>query len=376
VTGTTSLAELRQRLHALGANDDHVAHLLRAWLHARPLDSGRRRAEHFLPRRVRDVLPALADELASLARLQHEHHAADGAVRLLLALHDTQTVEAVLLPAREGARGAHGLCVSTQVGCAVGCTFCKTGEGGLARQMGSAELAAQLALARTLRPVNKVVFMGMGEPAHNLDAVLEAIDVFGHEGGIGHKNLVLSTVGDARLFDRLIDRTLARRKGEVLPALALSLHSTDDGKRQALLPRAPRLPVRELIDAAEGYARASAYPLQIQWTLIDGVNDADDEVDALAALLRGRHAILNMIPYNAVDGAPYRRPTKARCDAIFHALNRRGVLTRMRQSAGQDVDAGCGQLRSRTGVAAAAAADRAHAVVAMPSPLSRPASSP
>ncbi len=337
------LTDLRQRLHTLGANHEHIAHLLRAWLHARPFDIGRRRLENFLPKRVRDALPDIAGELAGCARLHADHSAADGSARMLVALHDGQTVESVLLPPREGARGAHGLCVSTQVGCAVGCTFCKTGEGGLARQMGSGEIAAQLALARAQRTVNKVVFMGMGEPAHNLDAVLDAIDTMGREGGIGHKNMVLSTVGDARLFERLA----ARGAGDVRPALALSLHSTDDGKRAALLPRAPRVAVTALVDEAERYARASGYPLQIQWTLIGGVNDGDDEIEALVELLRGRLAVLNMIPFNRIDGSAYQRPPQARIDAIFHALNRRGVLTRMRQSAGQDVDAGCGQLRSR-----------------------------
>ncbi|HET9821096.1 MAG TPA: rRNA methyltransferase, partial [Burkholderiaceae bacterium] len=197
--------------------------------------------------------------------------------------------------------------------------------------------------ARARRAVNKVVFMGMGEPAHNLDAVLEAIDLLGREGGIGHKQLVLSTVGDARLFDRLA----ALGEGDVRPALALSLHSTDDARRAALLPRAPKIAVASLLDAAERYARTSGYPTQIQWTLIEGVNDGDDEVEGLVARLRGRYAILNMIPFNAVEGSPYRRPATERCTALFRTLNQRGVLTRLRQSAGQDVDAGCGQLRSR-----------------------------
>ncbi len=394
----TSIPVLRAVLADAGARPVHVEHLLRAWLQARPLESFRGKApEHYLPLGVRRVWPAIEARLHALGRVVHEHHASDGAARQLIALHDGQTIESVLLPSRvpsrtppraaapaadaddvpshrTPARAAQGLCISTQVGCAVGCTFCKTGEGGLARQMGSAEIAAQLALARTRRTVNKIVFMGMGEPAHNLDAVLEAIDVFGHEGGIGHKNMVLSTVGDARLFDRLLDRAHARRDGEVLPALALSLHSTDDTARQALLPRAPRLPVHDLVERAESYARASGYPLQVQWTLIDGVNDSDDDVDGLVALLRGRHAILNMIPFNAVDGTAYRRPAAARCDAIFHALNRRGVLTRMRQSAGQDVDAGCGQLRSRT--VDMASAPGTHAPIRLHGPISRHASSP
>ena len=194
-----------------------------------------------------------------------------------------------------------GLCVSTQVGCAVGCVFCMTGQGGLLRQLGSAEIVAQVALARTRRAVNKVVFMGMGEPAHNLDAVLEAIDLLGTVGNIGHKNLVFSTVGDARVFERL-------PLGRVKPALALSLHTTDAALRARLLPRAPRIDPADLIEQGERYARATGYPIQYQWTLMQGVNDGDDEVE----------------------------------------LHQRGILTKLRQSAAQDVEGGCGQLRARS----------------------------
>jgi len=331
------LATMRSRLHTLGASPAHAAHVLRRWAHALAQDSGRRKPEHYLPLALRNALPSLLDEWAALARLHSEHLGADGSARLLVSLADGQTVEAVRLPRGEG------LCVSTQVGCAVGCTFCMTGTMGLLRQLGSAEIVAQVALARALRPVHKVVFMGMGEPAHNLDNVLEAIELLGHEGGIGHKALVLSTVGDTRLFDRLD----ALGAGDVRPALALSLHSTDDARRRRLLPRAPQIAVADLAARAEHYARATGYPVQVQWTLLAGVNDGDDEIDGLVALLRGKYAILNMIPYNRVDGFDHARPTPERCTAIFRALNQRGVLTRLRQSAGQDVDAGCGQLRSR-----------------------------
>jgi 23S rRNA (adenine2503-C2)-methyltransferase len=253
---------------------------------------------------------------------------------LLVGLHDGQTIEAVLLP-----RG--GLCVSTQVGCAVGCTFCMTGRSGLLRQLGSAEIAAQVVLARSLRAVNKVVFMGMGEPAHNLDAVLESIDLLGSHGGIGHKNLVFSTVGDARAFERL-------PQGRVKPALALSLHTTRADLRAELLPRAPRMDPADLVEAADTYARATGYPVQVQWTLLAGVNDGDDEVQALIPLMRGRKAMLNLIPWNRVDGLPLRRPDPERAAAMARALNQAGVLTRLRQSAGQDVEGGCGQLRARS----------------------------
>lgn len=327
------LQDLRDRLRELGAGPGHAARVLRHWAQARPQDAGRRAIADFLPRTLLEALPALQAELDGLARLRDRHPGADGSARLLVDLADGQAVETVLLPRQ-------GVCVSTQIGCAVGCGFCMTGRSGLIRQVGSAEIVAQVALARGLQPVRKVVFMGMGEPAHNLDAVLDAIELLGTEGGIAHKQLVFSTVGDARAFERL-------PQGRVKPALALSLHSTDAARRAALLPRAPRWEPAALLGAALDYARASAYPLQVQWTLLAGVNDGDDELDALVPLLRGQPAILNMIPYNAVDGLDFRRPDAARVDAIFRRLNRAGVLTRMRQSAGQDVDAGCGQLRAR-----------------------------
>jgi 23S rRNA (adenine2503-C2)-methyltransferase len=335
------IEDIRRRLRAAGARPQHEERALRHWTQARPLDAGRRRIEDFLPLTLRRMLPALMDELSALARLHSVHAGEDGSQRLLLQLADGQSVESVLLP-------RDGLCVSTQVGCAVGCVFCMTGRGGLARQLDSAEIIAQVALARTRRSVSKVVFMGMGEPAHNLDAVLEAIDLLGTAGGIGHKNLVFSTVGDLRVFERL-------PRGRVKPALALSLHSTQAERRQRLLPRAPRIAPDELVARSEAYARATGYPLQLQWTLLRGINDGDDEIDALVRLLAGRFAVLNLIPYNRVDGLDFARPEAEHAAEMARRLHRRGVLTKLRRSAGQDVQAGCGQLRARVVPISAAA---------------------
>jgi 23S rRNA (adenine2503-C2)-methyltransferase len=334
----TQLPALRQHLRALGARPAHEQRVLRLWVQALAQDSGRRKLEDFLPAELRAALPALGASLAGLARLRSEHPGEDGSSRLLVALADGQTVESVLLP-------RDGLCVSSQLGCAVGCVFCMTGQGGLLRQLGSAEIVAQVALARTLRPVKKVVFMGMGEPAHNLEAVLEAIELLGTLGNIGHKNLVFSTVGDRRVFERL-------PQGRVKPALALSLHTTDAALRARLLPRAPRIDPDELMALGEQYARATGYPVQVQWTLLEGLNDTDAELDGIVRLFRGKYAILNMIPYNAVDGLDFRRPSWERAAEIARSLHRRGVLTKLRQSAGQDVDGGCGQLRARAGAGA------------------------
>jgi 23S rRNA (adenine2503-C2)-methyltransferase len=328
-----TLDDLWQALAAVSAGPRHAERVMRLWSQALPQTHGKRPLEAFLPATLRAALPAFEARLSAIAQLRLAHPGADGGERLLVDLADGQTVESVLLP-------RDGLCISSQVGCAVGCRFCMTGRDGLLRQLTDAEMVAQVALGRQRRPVRKVVFMGMGEPAHNLDAVQSAIELLGTHGNIAHKQLVFSTVGDPRVFERL-------PRGRVRPALALSLHSTFAARRRELLPRAPQMTPAELVEAADAYARETDYPVQYQWTLLDGVNDGDDEIEGLVALLAGRRGVLNLIPFNAVQGSGYRRPPHERCVAITRELNHRHIYTRLRQSAAQDVDGGCGQLRAR-----------------------------
>ncbi|WP_323148092.1 RNA methyltransferase [Pseudomonas oryzihabitans] len=332
------ISDVVQLLADAGAKPKHSARILRAWCQGLPLDTGTRRqqAENFLPLEVRHAIPALTARLEGLARVTSEHPGADGSARMLVTLGDGQAVESVLLP-------RDGLCVSSQVGCAVGCVFCMTGKSGLLRQVGSAEIVAQVALARRIRAVKKVVFMGMGEPAHNLDNVLEAIDLLGTAGGIGHRNLVFSTVGDPRVFERLPQQA-------VRPALALSLHSTNAERRAHLLPKAPRYEPGELIEQGEAYARLIGYPIQYQWTLLAGINDSQEEMDELLRLMKGKYGVLNLIPYNSLEVDDYQRPAGERIVQIVRYLHSRGLLTKVRNSAGQDVDGGCGQLRARAEV--------------------------
>jgi 23S rRNA (adenine2503-C2)-methyltransferase len=399
------ISNLHQRLHSLGAKPCHADRVLRGWSQVISYDTPHSAAENFFPLALRNELPAIEAELNGLARLRSEHpangHGMDatnnhgnhdrsptptlpriaeaganvalrgfsdneGVARLLVELSDGQMVESVLLP-----RG--GLCVSTQVGCAVGCTFCMSGRDGLMRQLGSAEIVAQVVLARKRRAVSKVVFMGMGEPAHNLDNVLEATQLLGTQGNIGHKNLVLSTVGDLRVFERLMEgltspppqpspgvrKAFGRAPGRggkremqslipaVKPALALSLHTTDAALRARLLPRAPQIAIEELVERAEAYARATSYPVQYQWTLLEDINDSDAELERIARLLSGKYAVMNFIPFNAVDGLDFRRPSPERIAAMVNTLKRHGILAKIRDSAGQEIEGACGQLRAR-----------------------------
>ena len=324
---------IKEQLRAAGAKPRHETLALRAWAHGLPLDAFANVPARHFPARLLAALPVIERDLAGLARPRSEHAGEDGSARLLLALADGQAIESVLLP-------NDGVCLSTQVGCAVGCAFCMTGREGLLRQLGSAEIVAQVALARAHRTVRRVVFMGMGEPAHNLDNVLDDIDLLGREGGLGHKNLVFSTVGDRRVFERL-------PQGAVKPALALSLHTTSPALRAELLPRAPRIDPAELVELGERYARATGYPIQYQWTLLEGINDGDEELDSIVKLLTGKYAVMNFIPYNTVEGLAFRRPSWERAAEMARYLRQRGVLAKLRRSAGHDVEGGCGQLRAR-----------------------------
>src|SRR5487761_2339388 len=323
------ISDIRQRLQVLGAKPCHADRLLRGWAQVGTYDTVHSPADNFFPLAMRNELPVIEAELNGLPQLHGEYPSDNEVARLLVKLHNGQMVESVLLP-----RG--GLCVSTQVGCAVGCVFCMSGRAGLLRQLGSAEIVAQVVLARKRRAVSKVVFMGMGEPAHNLDNVLEAIQLLGTQGNIGHKNLVFSTVGDLRVFERL-------PMEKVKPALALSLHTTDAALRANLLPQAPQIAIEELVERAEVYARATGYPVQYQWTLIEGMNDNDAELQRIAGLLSGKYAIMNFIPFNEVDGLAYRRPSTERIAAMAQRLNGQGIYSRVRDSAGQVIEGACGQ---------------------------------
>ncbi|MFO1053574.1 MAG: radical SAM protein [Planctomycetota bacterium] len=258
--------------------------------------------------------------------------ASDGARRLVVRLADGQHVESVVM-------GDGGVCVSTQVGCAVGCRFCASGIGGLVRNLSCEEILEQVAHARALDAgLQRVVYMGIGEPTHNLDAVLAAAEVLARDGDVHERSQTLSTVGSTHALAKL---TAAATR----PSLALSLHSADDALRRELLPHAPREKVADLVAAADAYGRATGREVQYAVALLSGVNDRDEDIDALSTLLAGRDGYLNVIPWNGVDGLPFARPSRERALAFVHALRERGVFTTLRWSAGEDADAACGQLR-------------------------------
>lgn len=266
-------------------------------------------------------------------RVLEEVRANDGTVKLLLGLPDGKKVETVAMTV-----GA--CCVSTQVGCAVGCRFCASGMFGVERHLSVDEIVEQVIHARRQMKIDRVVFMGMGEPSHNLENVLAAVVRIRDEVMITNRKQTLSTVGGVKVFERMM-------RAEVKPCLAMSLHLADDERRRELLPRAHKDPLREIVAAAAAYATEMGTPIQFEWTVLAGVNDGDRDVDQLCELLAGIRGFVNFIVYNKVDGLPFQSPPIERIVEMVRAVKARGILATIRNSSGPDAQAACGQLRLR-----------------------------
>ncbi len=320
-----------QRLDALSPAKAVAAR--RMLLAGQPIDAARFHARGMaLSKADRAVIDAFESE-GLATRVLERVPSGDGSVRLVVGVGGGDAIETVAMPA-----GA--VCISTQVGCAVRCRFCASGKDGLKRNLGVAEIVEQLVHARREMRIDRIVFMGIGEPTHNLDAVLESARRFRDDGLIGYRRQTLSTVGSRRAFERML-------AAEVKPALALSLHSVDPVIRRDILPHAYDEPIQDLIAAADAYSRAIDHPVQIEWTLLAGINDRDEDVDALATLMQGVNGYVNFIVWNRVAGVPFEAPPQERVVEIVRRTKRHGVFATMRLSAGADVDAACGQLRRR-----------------------------
>lgn len=292
-----------------------------------------------LPQGLRDRLGA--EFRIGVPRALASQTDGEGTEKVLLELEDGQGVEAVLI--REEDRRT--VCMSTQVGCPVGCPFCATGLSGFARDLKAGEIAAQvLHFARELRAsgdrVTHVVVMGMGEPLLNYDATVKAIRNLNESSGfaLGARRFTISTVGVVPGILRLAEEGLQLN-------LAISLHAPDDALRHKLVPLAARWPIGEVLAAADRYAEATGRRVSYEYVLLAGVNDELGHAQALARLLRGRLAHVNLIPFNPAPGLPYKRPTDPRVDAFRRALLELGVDATVRRSRGVGIGAACGQLR-------------------------------
>ncbi|MDH7569672.1 MAG: 23S rRNA (adenine(2503)-C(2))-methyltransferase RlmN [Armatimonadota bacterium] len=308
----------------------------------------RRYAEDFapmtdLPRTLRARLSAQG--AVGLPRVAATNTGEDGTTKYLVRLGDGNAVECVWLPYRRWS----SVCLSSQVGCPVGCSFCATGQMGFYRNLTPGEMVGQFLVARRRSPVpiTRAVFMGMGEPLLNYRNVLRAVHLLHDECGLGARHLTISTVGVVPGI-----RRLAR---EPLPVnLALSLHAPDDDLRATLIPLARRYPLAEVMAAVREYVEATHRKVTLEYLLLAGVNDSVEHAGQLARLIhweaegRGLLAGVNVIPYNET-GARFRRPSEARIGRFMERLRSLGVSATRRLERGHEIAAACGQLANRAG---------------------------
>jgi 23S rRNA (adenine2503-C2)-methyltransferase len=335
---------------------DSIDNSLGAWFRARGQGGYRvgqvrnwlfgRRATEFgqmtnLPQAVRDELTA-AFALWTTTIVRHTR-ADDGTEKLLLGLADGGQIECVLL--RDEVRRT--ICISTQVGCGMGCVFCASGVDGLARNLTTGEIVEQMLRLQTLlapdERLSHIVVMGMGEPLANLDALLPALDEAGREDGLGisARRITVSTVGLPKPMRRLADAGARYR-------LAVSLHAPNDKLRREIVPTAEKISLADILAEADHYFELSGRQLTFEYVLLGGLNDAPSHAKELADLLGDRTAMVNVIPFNPVEGLPYHTPSAAAQQTFRGILESRGLTVHFRHRKGDAIDAACGQLRRRT----------------------------
>lgn len=291
-----------------------------------------------LPRELRSELAAAFTPLAT--SVVRHLRSSDGTEKLLLRLDDGQVIECVLM--REEDRRT--VCVSTQVGCGMGCVFCASGLNGLIRNLRTDEILEQLLHARNLLPaaerLSHVVVMGMGEPLANLDNLLEALEVACSPEclGLSARHVTISTVGLPKRMRQLAD--LDKRYH-----LAVSLHAPSDALRNQIVPTNDKVGLAEIVEAADYFQERTGRQVTYEYVLLRGVNDAPSQARELGRLLRGRQAHVNVIPFNDVVGLPYGRPSSQALTDFLALLRQEGVHVTARKRRGADIDAACGQLR-------------------------------
>jgi 23S rRNA (adenine2503-C2)-methyltransferase len=295
--------------------------------------------------RMSDLPAALRRQLEAefvpiSARLRSTVACDDGTCKLLIELADGECIECVLMDS--GVRRT--LCVSTQVGCAIRCTFCASGAAGLVRNLEAHEIVEQFALAQGLlgpeRRLTHAVLMGMGEPLANLDAVLAALELVCSSSGLGlsQRRVTISTVGLPERIRRLADLGHSYH-------LAISLHAAADELRNRLVPVNASIGVRAIVDAADYYFQHTGRQVTYEYALIRDVNDAPEHAHQLGRLLKGRKSYVNLIRYNPVPSVGYQRPSVARANRFIQIVRSYGVAIKLRRTKGQEVEAACGQLR-------------------------------
>lgn len=330
-----TLPELKEELRGMGEKPFRAAQVF-AWLHQGVSSFDE----------MTNVSKALRAKLADTYLLTAPHivrkqvSQVDGTIKYLWELYDGNCIESVFMRYHHG----NTACVSSQVGCRMGCKFCASGIGGLVRSLSAGEILDQILFMQkdTGERISNVVLMGTGEPLDNYENVLRFIRLVGAEEGlhIGQRHISLSTSGLADQIDRLAEEKLQI-------TLSISLHSPDNDSRSAIMPVNHSYPVERLLESCRRYFDMTGRRISYEYTMIDGVSDRPWQAKKLAALLRGRPAHVNLIPLNHVTESGLHTSTKEHVAAFQNILEKNGVTATVRRTLGPDIDASCGQLRRR-----------------------------
>ena len=346
---TLSLEELEASLCELGQPSYRAGQVME-WIYHREKRVTSWSGMTNLPALLRKNLEVLYPiHLPEVVQVSGSH---DTTRKFLLRLKDGEFIETVLIPASPALYGEESdrrtLCVSSQVGCAYGCRFCASGLDGWKRHLTPDEIVTQVLLVEKIagERINNLVFMGMGEPLGNYTNFLKAVSILNAPWGVGlgARKMTVSTSGLVPRIRELADQPLQIR-------LAISLHGASDTVRSLIMPVNQKYPVAELMDACSYYCDRKKQMITFEYILIDGVNDHPSEARLLADRARNLRAKINLIPYNSVEGLPWKRPSESVQEEFLSILRERGVAATIRREKGHDIDAACGQLRRRIAVA-------------------------
>ncbi|NLN88197.1 MAG: 23S rRNA (adenine(2503)-C(2))-methyltransferase RlmN [Syntrophomonadaceae bacterium] len=338
------LKSLESYMQSLG-EPRYRANQIFAWIYRKAVGSFYEMSD--IPKELRLRLDAAAQ--VSIPRVLKQRVSADGTRKFLFEMNDKKRIEAVVIPQSRDKHTRYSLCISTQVGCPLGCLFCATGQSGFQRNLQTYEMVGQVLgsrreMTRKLKTddqdlITNVVYMGMGEPMLNYDAVISSIRALNdHKGiNIGQRHITISTAGEVQGIRRLAEEGLQ-------VTLAISLHACNDELRDRLIPLNRKYPLQAVVEAVDHYTTRTNRRVTFEYIMLDDVNTSPEDARAMIALIKPLLANVNLIPYNEVSGLEYKKPSSARIRRFYNLLADAGLNVTLREEHGGDIEAACGQL--------------------------------
>lgn len=330
------LEELEEYIEKIGEKKFHAKQIYK-WLHKIGVTSFDEMTD--ISKSLREKLKASA-YILNMDIIEAQVSKKDGTMKFLIKLQDNCAIESVFMRYNHG----NTICVSTQVGCKMGCKFCASTKEGFERSLTGSEIEGQIQTVQryTKERISNIVYMGIGEPLDNYDNVIRSIKLINHPMGlnIGARHISLSTCGLVPNIYKLADENIQC-------TLSISLHATTDEKRKEIMPIANRYSIKEILDACRYYIKVTGRRISFEYALIYGKNDTYEDAMGLAKLLRGMIAHVNLIPVNEIKEKEYKKATEKSIESFMNTLNSCGIVTTVRRELGSDIDAACGQLRKK-----------------------------